>query len=369
MPPTISTPCTQEQFRRDPNKVSQPQDRLKAIGVAIAWPPVRRDTYAATKAYWAAVPSISIAGQRAVRSNSDMSAQDKLTALSLEDYQDYEFVLTDIEQQLGLSVTEQIDRFRSDPWGAINGLRAPDGRQIPLSRDANKRLGQIARRGMQNLGPSARIHRPERVIEELTREFSSLLFSGLVPAPEDAHELFVAAVRKLEQAYESVTYYVPCSVVAERSYPMFAIGPVSFVLRERFFTEHETALQAAIAEFEHREAMEPLAARMRSFYSGFQWIASITVPPCDPEISRRRAHVCIQKALDVFKLAVGGERARHVKQAYDLTPPSDFAELIAASPGKFRLTFGWGGHDALRTIIGTTSLKAGPLGIFWGPCS
>jgi hypothetical protein len=289
-----------------------------------------------------------------------MPDEDQIAALSLDDYQDYEFILADIEQHARLSVAEQMDGFRRDPWASLNGLRGPNGSEIPLSREANKRLVQIVRRGLEDLGPSAHIHRMEKVVEELKREYSSLLFNGFVPAPEDAHDLFTSAVRKLEQGYRELTYFVPCAVVAERNYPAFDIGPVRFVLRERFFAENETALDKAIAEFNLPQVSETPKARSRSFYSGFHWIASITVPACDPEISKSRARAAIQKSLDAFKLAVGSERARHVKQAYDLTLPSDFAELVSPSPGEFHLSFGWKGQDAITNDQWYDQLKAGP---------
>jgi hypothetical protein len=143
-----------------------------------------------------------------------MPAEDQMAALSLEDYQDYEFILSDLQQNLGLSVAEQMDRFRKDPWGALTGLKVPNGFDLPLSRDAQKRFVQIARRGLEKLGPLSRIHRLEKIVEQLKSELASLLFNGFVPGPDDAHDLFTSAIRKLEQGYEELTYHVPFSVVA-----------------------------------------------------------------------------------------------------------------------------------------------------------
>jgi hypothetical protein len=295
-----------------------------------------------------------------ISSNGDMPAEEPVSTLSMQDHRDYEFILSDLQQNLGLSAAEQMDRFRKDPWGSLSGLRAPNGSELPLSREAKRRFVEIARRGLADLGTSSGIHRLDKVVEELKRELSALFCSGFVPGPDDAHGLFTNAIRRLEQGYEELTYHVPCAVVAQRSYTSFEIGPVKFLLRERFFTENEAALEEAIAEFEDAKTMEKLATRVRFFYSGFQWIASITVAPCDPEISRNRAHAGIQKALDAFKLVVGGERARDVKQAYDLTPPSDFAELVSVAPGSLRLRFGWKGQDAVTNDQWYDQLKAGP---------
>lgn len=281
-------------------------------------------------------------------------------ALSLDDYKDFEFIVSDLESNLTLSPAEQMDRLRKDPWAALSGLKGPTGFDLPLSRDAQERFARVARRGLEALGPLSRIHRLEEVVKELKRELSSLLSRGLVPGPDDAHDLFTAATRTLESRYEELTYHVPCSLVVERSYPIFEIGPVTFVLRERFFEENGPAVKKAIAEFEHPQAMEKLAASVRTFYSGFQWIASITVPPCDAEISKRHAHAGIQRVLDVFKLIVGGKRGRNVKQAYDLTPPSHFAELVSVPEGSLRLQFGWSGDDAVTNDHWYDQLKAGP---------
>jgi hypothetical protein len=198
-----------------------------------------------------------------------MPEEDQLAEVSKEDYQDYETILSDLQHNLELSPTEQINRFRADPWSAFSGLKAANGFDLPLSREAQNRFVRIATRGLKGLGTSARLHSLERVVEELKGELSSVLLSGLVPDLDYAHELFNSAIRKLEREYVELTYHVPCSVVAERSYASFTIGPVTFVLRDQFFEENEAAINKAIADFGHPQTRETLVARVRSFYSDF----------------------------------------------------------------------------------------------------
>ena len=174
-----------------------------------------------------------------------------------------------------------------------------------------------------------------------------MLLGGLVPSVEDAHEVFSSAVRKLEDTYVELTYHVPCSVVAERSYAKFTIGPVTFVLRDQFFEQNQPAIQQAAAEFQNPRAIELILAQTRAFYSDFQWIASITIPRCDSDVSLRRAHAGIQKALDIFKLLVGSQRAGQVKQAYDFTAPSKYVELVSSPAGSFSLRSGSTSQDAI----------------------
>jgi hypothetical protein len=53
------------------------------------------------------------------------------------------------EKSVGLSLADQMGRFRGDPWGSLNDLRGPNRSEIPLSREAEKRFVQIARRGLE----------------------------------------------------------------------------------------------------------------------------------------------------------------------------------------------------------------------------
>ena len=148
-------------------------------------------------------------------------------------------LLRDVQAILELSPDEQLKRFREDPWGAFSGLKAANGTLLPLSREGQKRFTQIANRGLKNLGTIAQDHRLEKVVEALKDEFSSLLVAAFNLSAENAHVAFSSAIRKLEDGYLELTYYVPCSVVAERSPVSFTVGPVTFLLRDQFLKQHE----------------------------------------------------------------------------------------------------------------------------------
>jgi hypothetical protein len=273
-------------------------------------------------------------------------SDNSISKLSEEDYRDYEFIVSDLEHNLALSPEQQLDRFRADPWNAFSGLKGPNGYDLPLSREALKRFECIATRGLKALGVATRIHRLKKVIEELKSELSSLLCRGFVPDINDAHELFTSAIDRLKAKYIAFTYHIPCSAAAERSYTSFEIGPVSFCLSDQFLKLNESAMRKA-AELGDAHATEPWLSRATAFYSSFQWIASVTVPPCDPEVSRSRARDVIQRALDVFKFLVGSARASHVKQAYDLTTPDSYYEFYSRADGSFSLRSGGKTRDAI----------------------
>lgn len=293
--------------------------------------------------------------------------------LSEEDYEDYEIILTDIQTNIELSKTEQINRFRSNVMMASSGLKGPNGFDLPLSWGAHKHFLRIANRGLENLGQKSQIHRLDKVVAVLKLELPLLLCSGMAPSLEDAHEIFVSAVQKLTNEYEQLTHHLPCSVVAERDPATFSIGPVTFLLREHFFEQNEVAIRRAATYRGNYEVAEMLLARTNAFFSDFQWIASIAVPPCDPEVSRDRARSGVQSALDAFKLLVGSERAANVKQGYDLAIPLKHVELTSLATAEFSLRTGGKLRDAALNDQWYDQVTAGPawqrltclLGQYW----
>lgn len=280
--------------------------------------------------------------------------------MSAKDYGDYEFILHDVQQFVELPPDEQLKRLRDDPWSAMNGINLPNGSRLPLSQDGNQRFFQIATRGLKNIGTAAQDHRIEQVVEAVKEELSTQLAAGKDLDPTNAHDVFTDAVKKLRDGYLQLTYYVPCSVVVQRTPTSFSVGPVTFFLRDEFLKHNEEAIRRGAANFKDSKVVETVLMRTQNFYSEYQWIASITVPRCDADISRRRAHAGIQKALDVFKLVVGSQRASHVKQAYDVTLPQYYAELVSSSPGSFSLRLGGKLQDAVLNDSWYEQVKAAP---------
>ena len=135
---------------------------------------------------------------------------------------------------------------------------------------------QIAKRGLKRLGASAKRHRLEVVLPKLKEEFVLRLIVNADISPRNAHAVFEAAVEKIAATYEAFTFYIPCSVVAHRACDRFSIGPVTFVLRESFLREHETATRES-ASTENVKFTNVLLERTNTFYAEFQWIACISV--------------------------------------------------------------------------------------------
>src|SRR5262249_12349588 len=157
---------------------------------------------------------------------------------------------------------------------------------------------------------------------------------------------FEGAIRNLEASFVERTHHVPCAVVMHRVRDIFTIGPVTFILRERFFRENEQAIREAAERWAPSMSADILN-RTQSFYTDFMWIAQITVPPCDVAVSRERARAGIQKALDVFKLIVGSGRAANVKMAHEIALPHRPWELTSTPVKGFDIRSSGGSHDPI----------------------
>src|ERR1035437_10140144 len=271
---------------------------------------------------------------------------ESVSRLHKKDYRDYEFIVAEIQRFQSLSPRQQWEHWKAHPGDAMGGIKTPSGGTIYLTRDARTRLHQVTERGLRAMGPAAERHNAEKVYEELPRQFINLVVEGADITEENAHRVFEGAIQNLEGLFVEQTHYVPCAVVMHRVRDMFTIGPVTFILRERFFRENEQAIREAAERWS--PVMSPdILSRTQSFYTDFMWIARITVPPCDISISRERARAGIQKALDVFKLIVGSGRAANVKMAHEIALPQRPWELTSTQGKGFAIRSSGGSHDAI----------------------
>ncbi|MBZ5726710.1 MAG: hypothetical protein LAP87_17155 [Acidobacteriia bacterium] len=263
-----------------------------------------------------------------------------------KDHRDYEFIVAEIQRFQKLSRQEQWEYWKAHPWDALGGVKTPAGGVVYFTRDARTRFHQITERGLRAMASAAERHNTEKVYEELPRHLVKLLVEGSEITAKNAHDVFDGAIRNLEAKFVEQTHYVPCAVVMHRVRDVFTIGPVTFILRERFFRENERAIREA-AERWNPSISADIFNRTQSFYTDFMWIARITVPPCDASVSHRRAHLGIQKALDVFKLIVGSGRAGNVKMAHDIALPQRPWELTSTPAEGFDIRSSGTSHDAV----------------------
>lgn len=256
--------------------------------------------------------------------------------LARKDYNDYEFILQEIGQLAVLNGPELMKYYSEHRHDALHMLQASSGNYLPATNAATGRFEQIVSRGLAALGKEGHRFDPNKVLGALKREFAVFLENpgDRTLTDENAHDLFKAAVQSVGSSHEALTHYIPCSVVAEVNPDRFTIGPVTFSLMEHFLKEHSGTLRQS-----GHWLGEKGFAVFESLFSEFLWVASIAVPKCDLSVSRERASTGVQAALDLFKLFVGGDRARYVGHAYSHAPRFKLANLASSDLVTFRFSF------------------------------
>lgn len=178
------------------------------------------------------------------------------------------------------------------------------------------------------------------------------------------------AAREAKRAHKERTHYVPCVILYNGHPTEFEIGPVRFVTKDRFFTDygekikldHEEnrvkqrlKLDEMIAEGKYRaedkkreeeskEIEQKILAWITDYYGAFTWIAEVTVPPCSAKVSRERAEITVQAALDVLKLFFGYRGGKDFRLGHHRGERDRTAHLTRGPDGVFHYSLWRGGE-------------------------
>jgi hypothetical protein len=168
-----------------------------------------------------------------------------------------------------------------------------------------------------------------------------------------------------------LTHHIPCAVFYEREPSFFKVGLVTFTRFEQFYADIASALsdyhRRCIESYTRGETStvvpsdEVLAKarffadrqlfNLREYYSGYDWVASVTIPSCHESISVSRAERTGDAALDVLRLFVPTYSDRY-RRANAPNTPYYRHELVTDHTGKI-------GHTVWREGQG------GPAGDGW----
>lgn len=257
--------------------------------------------------------------------------------LSRKDYADYEFVVRESERLLAMGIEARMEYYRDHREDVLSALWGKGGGSLECTRQGTQRFAQIVARGLEALGRNALKHSATTLTSALKAKFvDNALEICAATTEENAHDIFTSVVHEVEQGYKELTHYIPCSFAAHKEPVSLAIGPVQFVPRETFMQENDAALR------DGREAESSSAWRyeeLKRFFSVFDWVACVRVPPCDRSVSEQRSREVTQRALDLFKLIVGGEGARRVGQGHSLMAPNVLANLTSSDTDDFSISW------------------------------
>ncbi len=261
--------------------------------------------------------------------------------LSRKDFEDYEFIVSELAKMAKMSFADIQEHQKHHPEDNLCTLHHPkDNHLMSFTREGMKRFWQIARRGMKSLGPEGSKYSLKGVVSEIQKLFlTRLLDSPSSINDEQAHEIFLQVIAKISEHFTPSTHYVPCRLVAHTNPPQFRIGPVEFQLSEAFWKNHgQVVLESLGHESQHEQIKE--------FFTQQKWVASVHVGPCDAAVGADRATEAIQSSLDLFKLFAGSSRGARVGHAYVAGLPRYSSRLYSDDKG-FHTTQMWASGNAI----------------------
>lgn len=180
---------------------------------------------------------------------------------------------------------------------------------------AEKRIWAIAEEFLSTLPGGGRVE-TEIVVDNFKGEIVGRFLKRKLPITEQQVDRAIArAVKRAFGDCVDMTYFIPCHLTGDREPDSISIGPVTF-------RRTEDVLCTLEPDFEHfvSVAAESIApglyadptdhGRMfvdgaKKYFGHFDWVAEVTVVNAARQISGERARLCVQSALDVFRLILG----------------------------------------------------------------
>lgn len=254
--------------------------------------------------------------------------------------EDIEFVLQEVARFAKLSPEE----FRKvSPRDCLSTLPHPTGQGIVIAGfAASSRIAKIALRAIEKSKYSGRLD-VESVSDILGKIIVRRFLAEQRPLDQSQTDRAVeSALRQAAKTIVDLTHLIPCHLIAEREPHSFSIGPVTFSRRENLWPRIQAQMRAYVEGPDgteisggratpDKESRKLLSKEVDDYYGAFDWIAQVTIPKCDPAISRVQAEVKIQSALDCFQLLLGAYHS-HRMQIGGIAAPGDRRSHLTLTP-------------------------------------
>jgi hypothetical protein len=285
-----------------------------------------------------------------------------------QDLEDVEAILTEVRRFGSMSFSDLSDHWEEHPEDRGRWLETSEGRGFPISYEAHLRFVGLTERQKAVAAAGHSLH-PERLNKAIRQAFVAVFLIDRRPVEQKfVDRMLNRATQAAAAEHDAITHYLPCVVVYRPTPPQFEVGPVRFLTSEKFISEHREVIERDEADRRQKQIDQLKAAGKWSpqttpedmerlqrerleqafeYYRSFTWVAEVTVPACDPDISEERAIKAVQGALDVLKLFLGPHRRRgpELRLAREPGPSSISSEIVRRKDG-FHVTNIYGGEGA-----------------------
>ena len=272
-------------------------------------------------------------------------------------FDDLQFVLDEISRFAStfaqMSARQKFEYLvANNEIGDESAIPSPEGRHFIVGRLAHQRFATIVER---ELAANYRQELPDFQVADVAKHFRQL-FSDLFlreQRPINDENVAVAideAVRRARNMHVERRYDVPCMLTLEKEPLAFSLGPVQFRPVERYLDAVREPLSAYESRIDARAVKrisndgettgQAMVRRAQEFYRRFPWVASVVVPRCHAEVSRRRALAAVDASLDFLRLLFPSRYASRLRRGDADSIVTSSVEVVADRPtDEVSLTF------------------------------
>jgi len=192
----------------------------------------------------------------------------------------------------------------------------------------------------------------QRIAEIISERVLQVAFDH-VTDDEEFVGILKTYVAASEAEHVEAKYHFPCVLLhcgpSHPNFPppppdQFALGPVTFRRYQAFMRELNNAVQTGSLRQDERtiETFSESGER-------YGWVASVGIPRCAPDVSRRRAEQIVEAAINLLKVFIGLRHGRSMRLPH--TAPSRNRETCVLTEANNSVTWTWQGRTLEGALV------------------
>jgi Apea-like HEPN len=243
-------------------------------------------------------------------------------------------IIAGVECYANLDAKGTMERLRNHREDAFCEIwNTTSKHRIMCTRDGHNAIVELAERHRESLAVP-----DDFSVAELVDGLQRHLAKAIVEEPEEDDVLRRAlgeAVTYAKKDHVERTYHFACVVVHQKEPKQFRIGNVTFTNGQNYRDLLGKELDRYTQTGKGRKVAEILTNDFVQDVKELGWVASVTVPPCNKEVAKRRAETAVKSAINVLRLAFGIQYGRDMRLVHISFAQPTRSQYAITEKGKF----------------------------------
>jgi hypothetical protein len=242
--------------------------------------------------------------------------------------------------------------YEQHPEDKLCHIYRPGSRQMVLCRRSG--IDAIRRMAIRLIAeaPNGYDLSGKRIAEIISERILQVALDDITD-PEELVRRLKGYVSASESEHVEASYRFPCVLLhCGPAHPdlgppppdQFAVGPVAFQRFQIFSREFSEAIQRG-----EKSADEKALELFSQTAEKYGWVASVEIPRCAPDVSRRRAEEIIEAAINLLKVYIGLRYAKRMRLPH--TAPSRDRETCVLTDIGNNVKWTWHGPSLEGALV------------------